>query len=167
MNVMLEDLSMLPSTRLEKGLERIACDALVCDAVTVFDGNADEGLAVTLHIESDGRGEVLDLARVVEDDSGVEASCAWSLLPPSRKRHDWRLLLRVGFERPVHCEFTVAFAIDDDVTDSPHDTLPLLAAADRLVFVFDGSLDPDKPLVWLAAPAAHEPVLELLAAVNA
>ncbi len=167
MNVMLEDLTMLTSKRLAKELRRIARDALVCDAVTVFDGNADEGLAVVLHIESDGRGEVLDLARVVEDDSAVEASCAWSLLRPSGKHRDWRLLLRVGFERPVHCEFTVAFAIDDDVTNSFHDALPLIAAADRLVFVFDGSFDPDDPLVWLAAPAAREPVVELLASVNA
>ena len=163
---MLEDLSTLPTKRLERQLERLALDALPCDAVSVFEGSSDDGLIVALHVDSRQRGAVLDLARVVEDDPAVQASCAWSLLPPTRRRDHWRLLLRVGFERPVQCTFTVSFDVGSHPSDPLRATLPLLLAASRLVFAFDGRLDPERPVVWITAPAACEPVLELLAAVG-
>ena len=101
MNNVLEDLSTLTPKRLEKQLEKLARDALPCRSVTVFDGNPDDGLTVTLHVDSHRRGDILDLARVVDDDSTVDASCGWSHLPATRRHPSWRLLLRVGFERPV------------------------------------------------------------------
>lgn len=166
MKTMLEDLSTLPPKRLEKRLEKLAHDALACQAVTVFDGNADDGLTVALHVDSRRRGDILDLARVVEDDPAVHACCGWSLLPPTRRRHYWRLLLRVSFKRPAQCVFTVSFDVRDHPSDPLRATLPLLLAANRLVFAFDRRLDPERPLVWIAAPVAREPVLELLAAVG-
>ncbi len=166
MKTMLEDLSTLPPKRLEKRLEKLAHDALPCHAVTVFDGNEADGLTVALHVDSRRRGDVVDLARVLEDDPSVKASCGWSLLPPTRRRSYWRLLLRVEFERPAHCLFTVGFDVRNHPSEPLRATLPLLLAANRLVFAFDGRLDPDRPLAWIAAPVACEPVLELLAAVG-
>lgn len=163
---MLEDLSTLPPKRLQKKLETLAHAALPCDAVSVFDGNPEEGLTIALHVDSRRRADILDLARVVEDDPAVWASCGWSLLPPTEQRPAWRLLLRVGFERPVKCRFTVCLDLRNDATDPLRATLPLLLAANRLVFAFDGHLEPDRPLVWITAPVAREPVLELLAAVS-
>ena len=98
MNGMLEDLSTLPPKRLEKELETLAHEALPCHAVTVFDGDPDAGLTVAIHVDSRRRGDILDLARVVEDDPTVQASCSWSLLPPMRRRASWRLLLPVSFD---------------------------------------------------------------------
>jgi hypothetical protein len=163
---MLEDLSTLPPKRMAKRLERLADDALPCRAVTVFDGNAEDGLTVTLHVDSHRRGDILDLARVVEDDPAVCASCGWSLLPPSGQRRDWRLLLRVSFERPVACTFTVSFDIRGHPSDPLRARLPLLLAASRLAFAFDSRLDPERPLVWIAAPVTREPLLDLLAALG-
>jgi len=161
-NVMLEDLTTLPPKRLEKRLEELARDALPCHAATVFDGNPDEGLTVALHVDSRKRGDVLDLARVVEDDAAVEASCGWSLLAPSRRHPCWRLLLRLSFERPVKCVYTVGFDVREHASDPLRATLPLLLAANRFVFDFDGRLDPELPLVWIVAPAARECVLDVL-----
>jgi hypothetical protein len=160
---MLEDLSALPPRRLEKELETIARQALACRSVSVFDGNPDDGLTVALDVDSRGRPDILDLARVVEDDPSVQASCGWSLLPPIDRRASWQLLLRVSFERPVSCAFAVGIDIRVDRRDAVHPTVPLLLAASRLVFAFDGRLDPDRPVVWIEAPVAREPVLELLA----
>lgn len=166
MSVVLEDLTTLLPKRLEKRLQELADEALRCHAVTVVDGNPDDGLTVALHVDSRGRKDVLDLARVVEDDSRVLGSCDWSLLPPTRGRASWHLLLRIELERPVRCGFAVSF----DVRDHPHDplreTLPLLLAANRLVFAFDERLSSERPLVWVEAPIAREPVFELLAAVG-
>ena len=164
---MLEDLSTLPPKRLEKQLEKLAHEALPCQTVSVFDGNADEGLTVALHVNSRRRGTILDLARVVEDDPSVDASCGWSLLPPTRQRAAWRLLLRVSFERPVQCTFTVGFDIRAHANDPLRARLPLLVAANRLVFAFDGALDSERPLVWIAAPVARDPLLDLLTVVGA
>ena len=74
MNAILEDLTTLPPKRLEKRLEELARDALPCHSATVFDGNPDDGLTVALHVDSRRRRDVLDLARVVEDDAAVYAS---------------------------------------------------------------------------------------------
>jgi hypothetical protein len=158
----LEDLTTLSPKRLEKRLEALAQSALPCKSVTVFDGNPDEGLTVALHVDSLRRGDVLDLARVVEDDAAVHASCGWSLLAPSRRHSGWRLLLRVSFERPVLCTFTVAFDMSDHPTDPLRASLPLVLAANRFVFDFDGRLDRDKPLVWIAAPAVRDCVLHVI-----
>jgi hypothetical protein len=163
-NVVLEDLTTLPPKRLEKRLEELAHDALPCNAATVFDGNPEEGLTVALHVDSRRRGDVLDLARVVEDDAGVQASCGWSLLSPSRRHPCWRLLLRMSFERPVNCVFAVGFDIREHPSDPLRVTLPLLLAASRFVFEFDGRFDPGVPAVWIAAPAARECVLDVLSA---
>lgn len=162
MTAILEDLTTLPPKRLEKRLEEFARDALPCHSVTVFDGNAEDGLTVALHVDSRRRRDVLDLARVVEDDAAVYASSGWSLLAPSRRHAYWRLLLRLSFERPVTCAFTVSFAIREHPSDPIRAALPLLLAADRFVFDFDGRLDPDVPLVWIAAPEARECILDVL-----
>ena len=73
-NAILEDLTTLPPKRLEKRLEELARDALPCHSATVFDGNPEDGLTVALHVDSRRRRDVLDLARVVEDDAAVHAS---------------------------------------------------------------------------------------------
>lgn len=164
MNLILEDLTTLAPKRLEKRLEELARDALPCHSVTVFDGNPANGLTVALHVGSRRRGDVLDLARVVEDDAAVQASCGWSLLAPSRKHAYWRLLLRMSFERPVKCDFTVGFDVRDHPGDPVGGGLALLLAANRFVFDFDGRFDPELPLVWIAAPVARECVVEVLSA---
>jgi hypothetical protein len=160
--VILEDLTTLPPKRLEKRLEALARDALRCRSATVFDGNPVDGLTVSLHLDSAARRDVLDLARVVEDDAVVQASCGWSLLTPSRRHPRSRLLLRTSFERPVVCDFTVSFEISQHPDDPLRTTLPLLLAANRFVFDFDGRLDPERPLVWMAAPAVRDCVLDVL-----
>lgn len=163
---MLKDLTTLPLKRLEKQLETLAHAALPCHALTVFEGDPNSGLTVAIHIDSRRRGEVLDLARVVEDDARVHGSCDWSLLPTTPRHPQWRLLLRVSFERPVQCVFTVGFDVRAHPSDPLRAALPLLLAASRLVFVFDGQVDSERPLVWIAAPVAREPVLELISAVG-
>ena len=162
MSAILEDLTTLPPKRLEKRLEELARDALPCHSATVFDGNPDDGLTVALHVDSRRRGDVLDLARVVQDDAAVQVSCGWSLLPPSRRHAYSRLLLRLSFERPATCAFTVSFDVREHPSDPIRAALPLLLAADRFVFDFDGRLDPDMPLVWIAAPEARDCVLDVL-----
>lgn len=66
----------------------------------------------------------------------------------------------------MQCAFTVSFDVREHPSDPLRATLPLLLAANRLVFAFDGRLDPERPLVWITAPVAHQPVLELLTAVR-
>jgi hypothetical protein len=161
-SVILEDLTTLPPKRLAKRLEEIARDAIPCRSVTVFDGTPDDGLTVALHVDGHERRDVLDLARVVEEDAAVSASCGWSLLAPARRHPFWRLLLRVSFERPVKCTFTVGFDIRMEPGDPLRVSLPLLLAANRFVFDFDGRFDPDRPLVWIGAPAVRECVLDVL-----
>ena len=102
------------------------------------------------------------LLHVVEDDSAVEASCGWSLLAPSRRHRYCRLLLRVSFERPVKCAFTVSFDVHEHPADPLRASLPLLLAANQFVFDFDGRLESEQPLVWIAAPVARECVLDVL-----
>ena len=57
----------------------------------------------------------------------------------------------MSFERPVVCAFTVGFDISEHPSDPLRTALPLLLAANRFVFDFDGRLDPERPLVWIAA----------------
>jgi hypothetical protein len=162
-SAILEDLTTLSPKRLEKRLEALARDALPCRSITVFEGNPELGLTVALHVDSRRRGDVLDLARVVEDDAAVSASCGWSLLTPSRRQSRWRLLLRVSFDRPVTCEFAVAAELSEHPNDPIRAGLPLLLAANRFVFDFDGRLDPERPLIWIVAPAVRDCVLDVLA----
>jgi len=44
--------------------------------------------------------------------------------------------------------------------------MPLILAADRFALSFDRDPDPNRPLLWVAAPAVRECVLEVLAAVG-
>ena len=163
MSVILDDLTTLSPKRLEKHLEALAREALPCSSVNVFDGSSEDGLTVSLRVNSRQRADVIDLARVVEDDGIVSASCSWSALSPSRRHPEWRLLLRVGFERPVACSFTVLFAVISHPADPLLTSLPLLLAAHRFVFDFDGRVEPGVPVVWIAAPAVRECLLDVLA----
>ena len=72
----------------------------------------------------------------------------------------------VSFERPVRCDFVVNLDVREHGSDPLRAALPLLLAASRLVFVLDGQIDAEWPLVWIDAPVAREPVLELLTAVG-
>ena len=166
MRGMLEDLTKLPPKRLERKLEELAREALPCVAVTVVDGNPSDGLTVGLQVESQGRRDVVDLARVLEIEPDGYVVSAWALLTPNRKHPHWRLLLRVEFERPARCSFAVRLDVGDRPSDPLRATLPLILAADRFALAFDGSPDRDRPRVWVAAPAARECVLEVLAAVG-
>lgn len=166
MRGILEDLTKLPPKRLERKLEELAREALPCVSVTVFDGNPADGLTVGLQVESQGRRDVLDLARVLEIEPDGYVVSAWALLSPGRKHPYWRLLLRVEFERPVRCSFAVRLDVSDRPSDPLRARLPLILAADRYALAFDGSPDRDRPLVWVAAPAARECVVEALAAVG-
>lgn len=166
MRGILEDLTKLPPKRLERKLEELAREALPCVSVTALDANPADGLTVGLQVESLGRRDVLDLARVLEIEPDGFVVSAWALLSPSRKLAQWRLLLRVELERPVRCSFAVRLDVRDQPSDPLHVTLPLILAADRFALAFDGTPDQDRPLVWVAAPAARDCVFEVLAAVG-
>lgn len=163
---MLEDLNTLPRKRLKTELRTLVQTALPCRAARVFDGNREDGISIALHLDPRQRSDVLDLARVVEDDTRVHAFSAWSLLAPAGRRHAWTLLLRVSFDRPVRCDFSVSVDVSDDTADPLREALPLLLAASSLVFVLNGKADAQRSLVWIDAPAAREPVLELLKAIG-
>src|SRR5436309_12872270 len=98
---MVEDLTNLKPKRLERRLEELASDALPCVSAVVSHGDPEHGLTVALWVESQGRGDVLDLARVLETEPGGHVETGWSMLSPSRRHPQWRLLLRVNLERPV------------------------------------------------------------------
>ena len=82
---------------------------------------------------------MLDLARVLEIDADGYAVSAWALLAPSRRHPHWRLLLRVSFERPVHCSSRSASTVREHPSDPLRGALPLILAANRFVFAFDGA----------------------------
>jgi hypothetical protein len=156
-----EDLSNLPPKRLARRLDELARDALPCVDANVFDGNPEDGLTVGLWVESQGRRDVLDLARVLETEPGGHVTTGWSLLHPSRKHPYWRLLLRVDFARPVTCAFSVRFDIREDPSD-----LPLLLAASGFALSFDRFPGSERPVTWIPAPAARDCVLEVLISVE-
>ena len=166
MRGILEDLTQLPPKRLERKLEELAREALSCVSVTVFDGNPADGLTVGLQVESQGRRDVLDLARVLEIEPDGYVVSAWALLTPGRKHPYWRLLLRVEFERPVRCSFAVRLDARDEPSDPLRAALPLVLAADRFALAFHGAPDRDRLLVWVTAPAARECVFEVLTSVG-
>jgi hypothetical protein len=161
-----EDLTTLPPKRLARRLDKLASEALPCLSAAVLGGNPEEGLTVGLRVESQGRRDVLDLARVLEIEPDGYVVSAWSLLYPDAKHACWRLLMRVQFERPVSCSFVLRFDVRNHPSDPLRAALPLILAADRFALSFDGDPDPDRPLLWVAAPAARECVLELLSAVG-
>ena len=130
----------------------------------VFDGNPRDGLTVGLWVESQGRRDVLDLARVLEIEPSGHVSTGWSLLSPSRQHPCWRLLLRVHFERPVKCSFVVRFDVRDHPSDTLRAALPLLLAAAGFALGFDALAEPERPVVWIPAPVARECVFDVLAA---
>lgn len=163
---MIEDLTKLPPKRLARRLDELAHDALPCVSATVFDGSPQEGLTVGVSVESEGRRDVLDLARVLEIEPGGYVVSAWSLLHPNREHPYWRLLMRVQFERPVSCSFVLRFDVRDHPSDPLRAALPLILAADRFALSFDREPEPDQPLLWVAAPAARDCVMDVLAAVG-
>ena len=165
-NAILEDLTQLSPKRLERRLEQLAREALPCRSAIVFDGSPSDGLTVGLHVDSQGRRDVPDLARVLESEPNGYVFSAWALLSPSRRDLDWRLLLRVHFDRPVTCSFVVCLEFGDHAADPLRASLPLILAADRFALAFDGPPEHDRPLVWVSAPAARDCVFEALAAVG-
>jgi hypothetical protein len=161
---MVEDLTTLNPKRLGRRLEELARDALPCVSAVVSHGDPEHGLTVALWVESQGRRDVLDLARVLETEPGGHVSTGWSLLSPSRKHPSWRMLLHVDIERPVLCSFVVRFDVSDHPDDQMRLALPLLLAASRFALAFDGFPEQDKPVIWVPAPAVRDCVLEVLTA---
>jgi hypothetical protein len=161
-----EQLTALKPKRLGRRLEELARSALPCVSAVVADGDPEHGLTVALWVESRGRRDVLDLARVLESEPGGHVETGWSLLSPSRRHPQWRLLLRVGFERPVLCDFVVRFDITDNPNNQLRGALPLLLAATGFALAFDGFPEPDNPITWVPAPVARDYVFDALAAVG-
>jgi hypothetical protein len=162
----LEDLTSLSPKRLERRLEQLAGEALPCGSASVFSGDPDQGLAVGLRVESQGRRDVLDLARVLEIEPNGYVFSAWALLTPNRSHAYHRLLLRIHFERPVRCSFVVRLDVRDHLSDPLRARLPLILAADRFVLAFDGPATPDRSLVWVSAPEVRDCILEVLTAAG-
>jgi hypothetical protein len=160
----LEDLTKLAPRRLERRLEELAGEALPCVSAVVFDGDPEHGLTVGLWVESEGRRDVLDLARVLETEPGGHVATGWSLLSPSRDHPCWRLLLRVHFERPVLCSFVVRFDIRGERDDQLRLALPLLLAASGFALAFDGFSEPDRPVTWIPAPVARDSLYSIIVA---
>lgn len=164
--IMVESLTQLKPKRLNRRLEELARNALPCVSAVVSHGDPEHGLTVALWVESQGRRDVLDLARVLESEPGGHVETGWSLLSPSRRHPKWRLLLHVSFERPVLCDFVIRFDITEHPSDELRAALPLLLAASGFALAFDGFSEPDRSVAWVPAPAARDCVLEGLAAVG-
>lgn len=159
----LEDLTTLSPRRLEKRLGQLSKDALPCIGVWVADGGRKHGLTVALHVDARGRRDVVDLARVLEEEPAGLVASAWALLPPANRRAASRLLLRIDFERPVRCAFVVRFDIGSHPDDPLRAALPLLLAASWFLLVTEDSADAEKPEVWFAAPPVRECLVGLIA----
>jgi hypothetical protein len=162
-----EDLTKLSSKHLVRRLEELSREALPCVSVSVFDGNPQDGLTVGLWVESEGRRDVIDLARVLETEPQGHVATAWSLLHPNRDEPFWRLLLRIDFQRPVSCSFVVRVDVHDHPDDQLRQALPLLLAASGFAIAFDRQPADAPSLVWVPAPAARECVVEVLVAPRA
>ena len=157
---MVEQLTALKPKRLGRRLEELARDALPCVSAVVSHGDPEHGLTVALWVESQGRRDVLDLARVIGSEPGGYVETGWSLLSPSRRHPVWRLLLRVNFERPVFCDFVVRFDISDHPSDELRLAVPLLLAASGFALAFDAFPEPDRLVTWVPAPADPKCVLD-------
>ena len=162
MTSIVEDLGKLSPKRLMRRLEELSREALPCVSASVFDGNPQEGLTVGLWVESQGRRDVLDLARVLEEEPQGHVATAWSLLHPGRDELLWRLLLRIDLQRPISCAFVVRFDVHDHPGDQLRQALPLVLAASGFAIAFDRTPADAASLVWVPAPAARECVLDLL-----
>jgi hypothetical protein len=162
----LEDLTRLTPKRLERRLEELAREALPCVSAVAFEANPEEGLTVGLWVESQGRRDVGDLARVLETEPGGHVATGWSLLSPSRSYPYSRLLLRVHFERPVLCSFVIRFDIRDDASDAMQSSLPLLLAASGFALAFDQLPQTGRALAWIPAPAVRDCVYDVLGAAG-
>jgi hypothetical protein len=162
----LEDLTRLTPRRLERRLEELAREALPCVSAVAFEASPEEGLTVGLWVESQGRRDVGDLARVLETEPGGHVATGWSLLSRSRSHPYSRLLLRVHFERPVLCSFVVRFDIRDDASDAMRSSLPLLLAASGFALAFDQLPQTGQPLTWIPAPAVRDCMYEVLGAAG-
>jgi hypothetical protein len=160
-----EDLTKLSPKRLTKRLEELSREALPCVSATVFEGNPREGLTVGLWVESHGRRDVIDLARVLETEPAGHVATAWSSLRPSKGDPLWRLLLRVEFQRPVSCAFVVRFDVREHRDDQLRQALPLLLAASGFAIAFDRVPEAAESLVWVPTPTARECVIEALTLV--
>ncbi len=160
----IEDLTKLSPKRLTRRLEELSREALPCVSASVFDGNPRDGLTVGLWVESQGRRDVLDLARVVEEEPRGHVATAWSLLHPGRDESLWRLLLRIEFQRPVSCALAVRFDVREHSDDQLRKALPLLLAASGFAISFDRTPSDAASLVWVPAPSARECVIEVLVA---
>jgi hypothetical protein len=163
----IEDLTKLSPKRLTRRLEELSLEALPCVSVSVFDGNPDEGLTVGLWVESRGRRDVLDVARVLEEEPRGHVATAWSLLHPARDQPRWRLLLRVDLQRPISCAFVVRFDVHDHPDDQLRQALPLLLSASGFAIAFDRTPTDAPSLLWVPAPVARECVFEVLVARGA
>jgi hypothetical protein len=159
-----EDLTKLSPKRLTRRLEELSREALPCVSASVFDGNPREGLTVGLWVESQGRRDVLDLTRVLEEEPQGHVATAWSLLHPGRDELLWRLLLRIDFQRPISCAFVIRFDVHDHPGDQLRQALPLLLAASGFAIAFDRTPADAPSLLWVPAPAARECVFDLLVA---
>jgi hypothetical protein len=160
----IEDLTKLSPKRLSRRLEELSREALPCVSASVFDGNPSEGLTVGLWVESQGRRDVLDLARVLEEEPRGHVATAWSLLHPGGGELPWRLLLRIDLQRPISCAFVVRFDVPDHPDDQLRQALPLLLAASGFAIAFDRTPADASSLLWVPAPAARECVSEVLVA---
>jgi hypothetical protein len=162
----LEDLTNLTPKRLERRLEELAREALQCVSAVAFEANPEEGLTVGLWVESEGRRDVLDLARVLESEPSGHVATGWSLLSPSRSYPYSRLLLRVHFERPVLCSFVIGFEVRESASDAMRSSLPLLLAASGFALAFDRLPVTGQPLAWIPAPAVRDCVYAALGAAG-
>lgn len=160
----IEDLTKLSPKRLMRRLEELSREGLPCVSASVFEGNPREGLTVGLWVESQGRRDVLDVARVLEEEPRGHVETAWSLLHPGRHEPLWRLLLRVDLQRPISCAFVVRFEVHDHPGDQLRQALPLLLAASGFALAFDRMPSDAPSLLWVPAPAARECVFEVLVA---
>ena len=89
---------------------------------------------------------------------------------------EWLSNSRGWTDNPVMSDYTRgtlrsrSFVLRFDVRDHPSDplraALPVILAADRFALSFDRGPEPDRPLLWVAAPAARECVLETLVALG-
>ena len=158
---MLEDLTELSPKRLTRRLEELWRDSLPCRSVVPWEASSDRGLTVGLAVDARGRRDVVDLGRVMETEPDGTATLAWSALSPKRGHPTWRLLLHVAFARPVQCSFAVGI----DIVGSLTAQLPLLLAADRLAFSFDGFPQTDRAVPSAQAPAHRAPLAEVHCAI--
>src|SRR5262249_56158748 len=80
---MVEVLTKLNPKRLGRRLEELAREALSCISAVASHAAPEHGLTVALWIESQGRRDVRDLARVLQSEPTGHVSTVCSPLPPA------------------------------------------------------------------------------------